>query len=55
MLEEDRLGALADVVPDAFEVSLSLATHTLSLMGLPAEQVQRLVTSERESQYAGLK
>ena len=44
-----------EVVPDAFEVSLSLATHTLSLMGLPAEQVNRLVLSERESQYAGLK
>jgi len=27
----------------------------LSLMGLPAEQVNRLVLSERESQYAGLK
>ena len=44
-----------EVVPDAFEVSLSLATHTLNLMGLPAEQINRLVLSERESQYAGLK
>ena len=44
-----------EVVPDAFEVSLSLATHTLNLMGLPPERVNRLVASERESQYAGLK
>jgi CPA2 family monovalent cation:H+ antiporter-2 len=44
-----------EVVPDAFEVSLGLATHTLNLMGLPAERVNRLVASERASQYAGLK
>jgi len=44
-----------EVVPDAFEVSLSLATHTLSLMGMPEERVNRLVLTERQSQYAGLK
>ena len=44
-----------EVVPDAFEVSLSLATHTLNLMGQPADRVNQLVRSERASQYAGLK
>jgi hypothetical protein len=43
------------VIPDAFEVSLSLATHTLSLLGLPEDKINHLVFTQRHSQYAGLK
>ena len=50
-----KMAGAHEVVPDAFEVSLSLATHTLGLMGLPTERVNRLVLTERESQYARLK
>ena len=45
----------AEVIPDAFEVSLSLATHTLSQLGLPEDEVNRLVLAERRSQYTHLK
>ena len=44
-----------EVIPDAFEVSLSLATHTLSLLGLPEDKINHLVFTQRHSQYAGLK
>ena len=44
-----------EIIPDAFEVSLSLATQTLSLLGLPEQQVNRLVAGQRQSQYANLK
>jgi len=45
----------AEVIPDAFEVSLSLATHTFSQLGLPEDEVNRLVLAERRSQYTHLK
>lgn len=44
-----------EVIPDAFEVSLSLATQTLTHLGLPEPQVNRLVIAQRQSQYASLK
>ena len=54
MLQLKQAGA-HEVIPDAFEVSLSLATHTLSLLGVPEEKINHLVFTQRHSQYAGLK
>lgn len=45
----------SEVIPDAFEVSLSLATQTLARLGFPEQQVNRLVLGQRRSHYAGLK
>ena len=50
-----RHAGAREVVPDAFEVSLSLATQTLSHLGLPETQINRLVLGQRQSQYASLK
>jgi CPA2 family monovalent cation:H+ antiporter-2 len=44
-----------EVIPDAFEVSLSLATHTLAILGVPDEKINQLVFIQRHTQYAGLK
>lgn len=44
-----------EVIPDAFEVSLSLATHTMSLLGVEEEKINQLVFIQRHTQYAGLK
>jgi CPA2 family monovalent cation:H+ antiporter-2 len=54
MLQLKQAGA-HEVIPDAFEVSLSLATHTLSLLGVPEDKINHLVFTQRHSQYAGLK
>ena len=50
-----KAAGASEVIPDAFEVSLSLATHTLSQLGLPQDEVNRLVLAERRSQYTHLK
>ena len=50
-----KLAGAHEVIPDAFEVSLSLATHTLGLLGLTDEKINQLVFTQRHSQYAGLK
>ena len=50
-----KAAGATEVIPDAFEVSLSLATHTLTQLGLPVEEVNRLVLAERRSQYTHLK
>jgi hypothetical protein len=50
-----KAAGAAEVIPDAFEVSLSLATHTFSQLGLPEDEVNRLVLAERRSQYTHLK
>ena len=44
-----------EVIPDAFEVSLSLATHTMSLLCVEEEKINQLVFIQRHTQYAGLK
>ena len=44
-----------DVVPEIFEASLSLASQTLHHIGIPARRVRRLVQSQRQTRYAGLK
>jgi CPA2 family monovalent cation:H+ antiporter-2 len=50
-----RHAGAREVIPYAFEVSLSLATQTLSHLGLSEQQVNRLVAGQRQSQYANLK
>ena len=50
-----KAAGASEVIPDAFEVSLSLATHTFSQLGLPQDEVNRLVLAERRSQYTHLK
>jgi CPA2 family monovalent cation:H+ antiporter-2 len=50
-----KAAGAAEVIPDAFEVSLSLATHTFSQIGLPEDEVNRLVLAERRSHYTHLK
>jgi len=50
-----RQAGASEVIPDAFEVSLSLATQTLSLLGLPEQRISHLVNGQRQSQYASLK
>jgi hypothetical protein len=50
-----RQAGASEVIPDAFEVSLSLATQTLSQIGLPEQRINSLVAGQRQSQYASLK
>lgn len=50
-----KTAGATEVIPDAFEVSLSLATQTFSQLGLPQEEVNRLVLAERRSQYVHMK
>jgi CPA2 family monovalent cation:H+ antiporter-2 len=50
----DRLMAAGatEVVPEIIEGSLMLASHALALAGVPLGQVQKRVTSVRETRYA---
>ena len=50
-----REAGARDVVPEIFEASLSLASQTLHHIGIPARRVRRLVQSQRQTRYAGLK
>jgi hypothetical protein len=45
----------AEVIPDVFEVSLSLASQTFNYLGLPKDQIVRLIQTQRSSQYSNLK
>ena len=53
----DRLheAGAAEVVPEAFESSLMLASHALLLSGVPISKVIRRVRSVRESRYGMLR
>jgi CPA2 family monovalent cation:H+ antiporter-2 len=55
--EMDRLheAGAAEVVPEAFESSLMLASHTLMLTGVPVSRVVRRVGAVRDSRYAVLR
>jgi CPA2 family monovalent cation:H+ antiporter-2 len=52
-LELERLQAAGatEVVPEALEGSLMLATHALALVGVPMRRVLRLVQSQRDARY----
>jgi CPA2 family monovalent cation:H+ antiporter-2 len=41
----------AEVVPEAIEASLMLASHALALVGVPMRRVLRLVQQQREDRY----
>ncbi|MDM7457183.1 MAG: monovalent cation:proton antiporter-2 (CPA2) family protein [Tepidimonas sp.] len=41
----------AEVVPEALEASLMLASHALALVGVPLRRVVRLVQQQREARY----
>jgi CPA2 family monovalent cation:H+ antiporter-2 len=55
--EMDKLHAAgaAEVVPEALESSLMLASHTLLLTGVPVSRVVRRVGTVRESRYGLLR
>jgi CPA2 family monovalent cation:H+ antiporter-2 len=54
-LEELERAGASVVVPEAVEASMMLATHLLARLGVPAEEVMRLVESARSNHYQRLR
>ena len=50
-LERLREAGAAEVVPEAIEGSLMLASHALALVGVPMRRVLRLVQDQRDARY----
>ena len=50
-LERLRAAGAAEVVPEAIEGSLMLASHALALVGVPMRRVLRLVQQQRDARY----
>ena len=50
-LEKLRQAGATEVVPEAMEGSLMLASHALALMGVPIRRVRRMVQQQREARY----
>jgi CPA2 family monovalent cation:H+ antiporter-2 len=50
-LERLRAAGATEVVPEAIEGSLMLASHALALVGVPMRRVIRLVQDQREARY----
>jgi len=50
-LEQLQLAGATEVVPEAIEGSLMLATHALALVGVPMRRVIRIVQEQREARY----
>jgi CPA2 family monovalent cation:H+ antiporter-2 len=50
-LEKLRAGGAAEVVPEAIEGSLMLASHALALIGVPMRRVIRIVQDQRDARY----
>jgi CPA2 family monovalent cation:H+ antiporter-2 len=50
-LEKLRAAGATEVVPEAIEASLMLASHALALVGVPMRRVLRLVQEQREARY----
>lgn len=50
-LEKLRAAGAAEVVPEALEGSLMLASHALALVGVPMRRVIRLVQNQRDARY----
>jgi CPA2 family monovalent cation:H+ antiporter-2 len=50
-LETLQQAGAAEVVPEAIEGSLMLATHALALLGVPMRRVIRLVQDQRDQRY----
>jgi monovalent cation:H+ antiporter-2, CPA2 family len=54
-LERLRAAGAAEVVPEAIEGSLMLASHALALVGVPMRRVLRLVQAQRDARYGLLR
>ena len=50
-LERLRAGGATEVVPEALEGSLMLASHALALVGVPMRRVIRIVQDQRDARY----
>jgi CPA2 family monovalent cation:H+ antiporter-2 len=50
-LEKLRAAGATEVVPEAIEASLMLASHALALMGVPMRRVARIVQDQRDARY----
>lgn len=50
-LEKLQAAGAAEVVPEALEGSLMLASHALALVGVPIRRVIRLVQEQRDARY----
>jgi CPA2 family monovalent cation:H+ antiporter-2 len=50
-LEKLQAGGATEVVPEAIEGSLMLASHALALVGVPMRRVIRMVQDQRDARY----
>jgi CPA2 family monovalent cation:H+ antiporter-2 len=50
-LEKLQAGGATEVVPEALEGSLMLASHALALVGVPMRRVIRIVQDQRDARY----
>ena len=50
-LEKLKAGGATEVVPEAIEGSLMLASHALALVGVPLRRVIRVVQDQRDARY----
>src|SRR5207302_2871773 len=54
-LEKLRAAGATEVVPEALEGSLMLASHALALVGVPMRRVIRVVQDQRDARYGLLR
>lgn len=54
-LEKLRAAGAAEVVPEAIEGSMMLASHALALVGVPMRRVIRIVQDQRDARYSLLR
>lgn len=54
-LERLRTAGATEVVPEAIEGSLMLASHALALVGVPMQRVLRVVQEQRDARYGLLR
>jgi CPA2 family monovalent cation:H+ antiporter-2 len=54
-LERLRLAGATEVVPEAIEGSLMMASHVLALVGVPMRRVIRVVQDQRDARYGLLR
>ena len=50
-MEKLQLAGATEVVPEALEGSLMLASHALALVGVPMRRVIRIVQDQRDARY----
>jgi len=54
-LNKLQAAGATEVVPEAIEASLMLASHALALVGVPVRRVLRIVQNQREARYSLLR